>query len=216
MNYSILETQTTNALLLKIKNALASYEVNTGRSLRRDAVIAIEILFSVPASNSSIDLGGYFSDSLSWSITEFAPAELLTADVHLDESNPHLHVIFLCVTENRLVASSVTGYKKKYQDRRNNFYHYVAKRHGLELPPPALSRFNRIAIANQVIELLEQTADPITLSQFYPVICESIRQNPISFASVVGIPSLPLSRKVRTVAQIFTSSGRGPRWRKNE
>lgn len=216
MNYSLLEVKSSKELMQQVNLAIVLFEKNSGKSIRRDAVVAIEILFSVPATRKDIDLQQYFADCLDWATKEFAPAELLTADVHLDESNPHTHVIFLCVTHKRLVASSVVGYKNKFHDRRENFYRQVAKKHGLEMPPPSLSRTSRTLLANQIIEHFGRSADPITLSQHYPAICDAVRQNPAPFASTLGIavPSKP--QKLRTVAEIFTSKGRGPRWRKHE
>lgn len=216
LNYSMLDTQTSSEVMLKVKEAAADYQRHTGRSLRRDAVLAIEILFSVSAANLDIDHGQYFLDCLQWAKNEFAPAEPLSAEVHLDESNPHMHMIFLCVIDKRLVASSVTGYKRKFQDRRDNFYAQVAKKHDLEMPPPALSRINRMVLAQKIVDHFDSTADPITLSEHYPTICDAIRLHPMSFASILGGPSTASNRKMRTVAQIFTSKGRGPSWRKHE
>lgn len=213
LNYSLLGVSTSSDLLTHTENALWSYQKNIGKAVRHDAVVAIEVLFSVPIAKSEIDLHQYFADCLAWATTEFFPAEPLSAEVHLDESNPHVHLIFLCVTHSRLVASMVTGNKRKYRSRRENFYTQVAQKYGLELPPPALNRKDRKRLAQQVIEHFQQTNDPITLSKHYPAICESVQKNPAPFAASLGLVFLPTAPKMRTLTQIFTSKGRGTQFR---
>jgi len=38
-----------------------------------------------------------------------SPANVFTADVHLDEANPHKHVILSCVTPTKLIGSWLKG-----------------------------------------------------------------------------------------------------------
>ena len=53
--------------------------------LRKDAVKAIEIVFSLPVE-PNLDQRRYFEDCLSWAAGQFGGAgNVLAADVHLDE-----------------------------------------------------------------------------------------------------------------------------------
>lgn len=187
LNYSLTGASNALELMHHVNHVLCTHQQNVRKAIRRDAVLAIEVVFSVSANKTNIDLHQYFVDCFAWVAVEFEPASTLSADVHLDEANPHLHVIFLCVTELRLVASQVAGNKRKYRDRREDFYLKVAKKHGLDLPPPTLNRLDRSRLAQKVFEQLARTCDPITKSQHYPAICESIRRNPIPFASKLNL-----------------------------
>jgi Plasmid recombination enzyme len=182
LNYSLHGSNNSADLMMEVNRGITAYRKRVGKAIRHDAVVAIEVLFSVSATKQDIDLGKYFEDCLSWSTSEFAPAVKLSADVHLDESNPHMHIIFLCVTESKLVASQVSGNKVKFRNRRENFYFQVAKNYGFELSPPALNRIHRIWLAQKVIAEFNRSHDPITLSQHYQAVCEAVKKNPMPFA----------------------------------
>jgi hypothetical protein len=209
LNYSLVEFESSDRLREKVNQAIAEHQKFLGKRIRHDAVIALEVLFSISSQNTEINRKQYFEDCLAWSVKEFLPAQALTADVHLDESSPHLHIIFLCVTKTNLVASAVTGFKKKFSTRRENFQINVGSKHGLVLPPPALSRKNRGLLAKQVIKGLELSQDPITHSKHYAAICEAIHKNPAPFAFEQDLEAVHVPQKMRTMAQIFTSKGRG-------
>lgn len=70
-----------------MSDCIDEYEVKNGKMIGKNAVIAIELLFSIPTQKTDIDIKNYFSDCLAWANSEFAPAMPLTADVHLDKSN---------------------------------------------------------------------------------------------------------------------------------
>ena len=209
LNYPLVGAGHSSLLWGEVEKALADHREHTKRQIRHDAVMAVEILFSVSAANTGINLAPYFEDCVNWSINEFAPAQVLSAEVHFDEANPHMHVIFLCVTKTKLVASSVVGYTKKYRERLESFFLEVGKKHGLELPPPRLSRSSLRAMASQAIEKIEQSKDPITLSAHYPAIVEAIKRNPAPFARTLSIGLRSKPSKRRTVVEIFTSKGKG-------
>jgi hypothetical protein len=209
LNYSLTPTVDSTQLLGLVNDTILDHQAHIAKQMRCNAVLAIEVLFSVSAANTSIDLKRYFEDCLAWSVQEFTPAKLLCADVHHDEENPHMHIIFLCVTHTNLVASDVVGYKGKSQDRLMNFYSKVAKHHGLDLPLRGLNKANRKLLADWVIEHFDQSGDPITLSKHYPSVREAIKRDPILFAFNLDVDLNLKPIKLRTVAQIFTSKGKG-------
>ena len=212
LNYSLVDVVSTDGLIHKVNERIEAYEDNIGKRIRHDAVIAIEVLFSLPDSRPDINNRDYFNDSLTWAKTEFYPAEVLTADVHLDEATPHIHVIFLCVTPTKLVASKVKGNKRNYRERKEDFFHKVAQKHGLALPPEKLLKADRIRLAKQVITQVETSADPMTRSPHYQLIRLRIENDPVPFAVNLGIEIKTTPKKLRTVAQIFTSTGKGADW----
>jgi len=162
LNYSLVEVVSTDDLIQKVNDRIATYEDNANRSMRHDGVIAIEVLFSLPVSKNNINSHDYFEDCLIWGRDMFFPAEALTADVHMDEATPHMHVIFLCVTPTKLVASKDKGDMRKYRERKEDFFHKVAQKYGLALPPDKLLKADRVRLAKQVISQVETSADPMT------------------------------------------------------
>ena len=47
-NYSLLEKHSSSHTLSIVKNSISTYQTNVGRRIRRDAVLAIEVMFSLP------------------------------------------------------------------------------------------------------------------------------------------------------------------------
>ena len=216
LNYSLVDVVSTDGLIRKVNERIEAYEDSIGKRIRHDAVIAIEVLFSLPDSRPDINNRDYFNDSLTWAITEFSPAEVLTADIHLDEATPHMHVIFLCVTPTKLVASKVKGNKRKYRERKEDFFHKVAQKYGLALPPEKLLKADRIRLAKQVITQVETSSDPMTRSPHYQLIRLRIENDPVPFAVNLGIDIKTTPKKLRTLAQTFTSKGKGSNYHPNE
>ena len=61
--------------------------------LRKTAVRAIEVIFSLPL-NVAIEHRAYFTDCVEWATAQFGGRDnILSADVHLDEAAPHCHVL---------------------------------------------------------------------------------------------------------------------------
>ena len=215
-NFSLLQFESTADLMLQVKTAVKAYQSNTGKAIRNDAVIALEVLFSLPNAVTNINTHEYFKDCLNWTTAQLSPASVITADVHMDEATPHMHVLLLCVTPTQLVASKVKGNHSKYKARKTDFFLNVAQKHGLSCPPDRLRKADRVKLAKLVISTVEKTADPITKSSHYPLIRIQIEQNPTPFAVNLGIQIKPTPKALRTMVQTFTGKGKGPAWRNDE
>ena len=215
-NFSLVKVESTADLMHQVKGVINTYQINTGRTIRKNAVIALEVLFSLPAAATGINIRDYFNDCLLWSEAQLSPAKVLTADVHLDEATPHMHVLLLCVTPTHLVASNVKGNHSKFMARKDDFFHTVGQKHGLSRPPNRLHKADRDKLAKLVISAVEAAADPITKSSHFPLIRKQIEQNPTPFAVNLGIQIKATPKALRTMPQIFTSKGKGPAWRDDE
>jgi hypothetical protein len=134
-NYSIIPSIPVTEIIQKIKHSILEYENNTGRKIRKNAVLALEILFSLPNQTPPIDHQEYFNACCNWAVGQFNPACLASAEVHLDESNPHLHAIFLCVGKDSLLGSMLKGGKIKFARRQDDFFEKVASGFGLKNHP---------------------------------------------------------------------------------
>lgn len=209
LNYALSESVKTDDLIQRVKHSIEVHEKQIRRRIRRDAVLAIEVLFSIPLASHNINADEYFKDCLDWTIEQFSPALVLTADVHLDEATPHMHVILSCVTPNKLIGSKIKGNKARYQERTDHFFHNVACKYGLHRPPTKLLKGDRLRLAKDVITRLENTRDPMTQSPHYPLIRNSIQADPMQFANNLGIEIQTTPKKMRTVVQIMTSKGKG-------
>ena len=209
LNYSLCEFINTVDLIHQVKDVIKVHEEHTGKRIRSDAVLAIEVLFSIPVARADISTGEYFNDCLAWAIQQFSPAVALTADVHLDESAPHMHTIFLCVTPKNLIGSKQKGDRAKYKKRTENFFNNVACKYGLNRPPIKLLKADRLKLAKQVTSHVESKGDPMTQSPHYPLIRTTIQNDPAPFAMNLGIEIQTTPKKMRTVTQIMTSKGRG-------
>lgn len=213
MNYSLVEAIPTPDLLQKMHDSVEQYEDKSGKRIRRDAVLGIEAVFSIPANRTEIDSKSFFQECLLWLTEQMSPANVLTADVHLDEANPHMHVILSCVTPAKLIGSWLKGNNEKYRERNEDFFHKVASRYGLTLPPSKLYKADRVSLAKVSISKIESVADPMTKSPHYPLIRSLIQENPVPFATNLGIPIQTTAKKMRTVTQIMTSKGKGSQQR---
>lgn len=121
---------------------------------RADAVMGIEVVFSLRPDHA-IDDVSYFIDCTGW-IGDYFGAEILSADIHRDESAPHCHVLILPLIDGRMVGSDLAGDKVKMTRMTQQFIDDVASKYGLG----------------------------------------------------------KASKKMRTMAEIFTSPGKGPRYEK--
>ena len=205
LNYSLTELQTHNEIYERAKAMMQSAGVT---KLRKNGVSALEILFSLPVG-SMIDHKAFFADCFEYAKTEFSPELILSADVHLDESAKHMHILILPLIEGRMQGDAMAGDKRVFYERQNRFYQTVAAKYGLKKPP---SKFNKQALSKAVLLHMSQTQDPAQKSPVWAAIRDAIGNNPLPFAEAFGIePQAPQPKMQRTMAQIFTSKGKGGR-----
>ena len=99
------------------------------KATRKDAVRALEIIFSLPPE-SSIDRDRFFNESVQWAGQYFA-APVISAIVHNDEAAPHCHVLLLPLVDGRMIGSDLMGGRAKLQALQADFHAQVGHRHGL-------------------------------------------------------------------------------------
>lgn len=99
------------------------------RTLRKDAVMGLEIIFSLHAE-STIAHCPYFEDATRWAENYFhVPA--ISSIIHLDEAAPHCHVILLPLIDGRMVGSDLMGGRSKIVAHQSDFHDKVGKCYGL-------------------------------------------------------------------------------------
>lgn len=212
LNQSLVPKLTTSELMQHVTGVIDSYEERQSRRIRKDAVIAIEVLFSLPVAAEEIPIIEYFEDCLAWTLEQFKPGEILTADIHFDEAAPHMHVILLAITASALHGAKIKGNKYGNHLRQQHFCDNVAAKYGLQKPPARLSKSDRVKAAKKVLSAIESSADPLTQSSHFQLIKRAIEEDPAPWAQSLGIEIEVTPAEKRTFVQIMTSKGKGPQW----
>lgn len=174
--------------------------------LRKDAVRAIEVLFSLPFK-STIDPRAYFEDCTHWAGERFGHGNILSSDVHLDESCPHCHVLILPLRDGRMVGSSMIGGRAQLIETRKHFNDNVATLYGLRLEQ-RLRGATKEALAETITKRLASDSDPVTRSPLWQTVRDAIARDPAPFALALNIQLPTENAKAKTVAAIFTGTGK--------
>ncbi len=179
--------------------------------LRKDAVTAVEIVFSLPAG-SPIDHDEYFSRCLAWAGGQFGGAgNILSADIHNDEAHPHLHVLMLPLRDGRMVGSDMVGNRQALASKQTNFHKEVASHFGLSKRPARLAGAAKADAIARVVATLNARNDPALRSTLWPVIRASIDNDPASWLEQLGIQVAERTKRLKSFADIFTGPGKGPK-----
>lgn len=207
LNYCLAGPSTADAVAQLAKDMMATSGVV---KLRKDAVRAIEAVFSLPVG-TAIDTRAYFTDCLSWTADYFGGmANVLSFDVHMDESAPHAHALILPLVNGRMNGGSLVGAKPKLLAMQSHFHERVAKLHGLrKAKPKPLGEAKRRAVV-QVLTHMKQIGDAALQSLAWPSIRECIEADPGPFLLALGLVAEPV-KPVKPFVDYVTSAGKGPR-----
>jgi hypothetical protein len=175
-------------------------ENNVAKKLRRDAVIAVEIIFS-PKAGFAKNYNEFFDDCLLWAKT-FYRLPILSAISHFDEQVPHLHVLMLPLVNNRMIGSSIVGYKGKLKYAKEDFFKQLATRYQLiqYVRPEHFSSEVREAITIEALyEVFSIKDERAWLMQD---VIDVIKVNPFPLAQAVGI-KVPQSMRSQYIERII-------------
>lgn len=105
---------------------------------RRDAVLCIEYLITASPEaftrhgGTMPDTGGYFDRAMVWLRARHGAANIVCAEVHLDETTPHLVAYITPLTQDgRLSARDFLGGPTKLRKMQTDFHHSCGKPFGL-------------------------------------------------------------------------------------
>lgn len=179
--------------------------------LRKDHAQAVELLFSL-APDTTVNTGEYFRGCANWVGEQFGSVNILSADIHRDEAAPHLHILVLPLVAGRM-CGSVLITRPRLAKLRTAFAHDVAQKFGLKAPPGRMAGAMRGQAVRLVLERLESTRDAILNSALWQCTRQAIERDPAPYVSALGIElsAAPSGHKPKTMAQIFTSPGKGPK-----
>lgn len=174
---------------------------------RKDAVMAVEVLFSLPVDRHQQDTRQYFLDCLQWTQKHMA-GQLLSFDVHLDEAAPHAHAIILPLVGGRLKGRDVIGNIGNLNRLISLFNGEVARHYGLaRREDKRLSAAEAKTLERQILQKL--AGDPVMKSNVWACVRDAIHKDPKPFAQTLGISHQHPRQEKRSAVQIMTSKGKG-------
>lgn len=175
--------------------------------LRKNAVLAIECIFSLPVNWHNKDSKPFFFDCLEWIKANFEGV-LLSFDIHLDEAAPHAHALILPLHDGKLQGDAIKGGKAKIVIRQKSFYELVAVNYGFKKPlTKRLGHAAKEILAKQVMNALK--TDPVCKSKVFSWVRDSVFSNPIGCAQLLGIPLELPQKELKHFVDYKRSRGRG-------
>ena len=105
-----------------------------GCRVRSDSIRLVEVLFTVSTGyfdgKSQDEIRAYYAHSLEFLKKYQHPGTIVSAVVHMDEGTPHMHVVFVPLTEDkRLSAKDIIGNRKKLVQWQDQYYEHMAERY---------------------------------------------------------------------------------------
>ena len=169
---------------------------------RKDAVRAIEILFSLPAE-ARIDADACFTNALQWA-RDFFALPVLSAVIHRDEAAPHMHVLLLPLVNGRMSGSAVMGNRQRLQALQTSFFEQVGVRHGLARPKAAkrLNHATRLKCAELIHTAIVSDADLLMRPEVEAALMAAFGRDPEPLLNALGL-SLP-SKSGKSFVEIMT------------
>ena len=201
LNYSLAGVETPEAIAGEAKAMMQAAGIEKPR---KDFVAAVEIIYSLPI-NHGVNERVFFADCLEWTHSHFG-CHVLSFDVHLDESTPHAHALLLPLVDGHLTGSDMVGNRARLKALQVAFFADVGVKHGLQKPIPRLSGQAKAKTENRVLNQLK--SDPAMQSVLWPRIRDLIRNDPASFASLLGL-EVAKTKPNKSAVAIMTSRGKG-------
>jgi Plasmid recombination enzyme len=154
--------------------------------VRSNGVRCIEVLFSLPF-NTQLSVVEYFSACVAWVGQYFSGEEnILSAVIHLDQANPHCHVLLLPIKNNGLCGSAMVGKRGNLFAMHKNFKETVASKFQLitaaNQPRTAIKR----ELITRVHGLLKKRNDTVLTSPVWELVKIDIERNPVRYAAALG------------------------------
>lgn len=205
LNYALAgqDTPANIALHAKVQMMMAGIEVP-----RKNGVMAVEVLFSLPIDRHQQDTKPFFADCHTWVLKTFV-GELLSFDVHLDEAAPHAHAVILPLIDNKMQGNMLIGGKGNLMRLINLFHADVARHYGLSRPnSKRMSAKDKQSLARNVLKRLK--LDTVMQSTVWPIVHDLIAKDPSPFAQHLGVMLAPATQsKVKSFVDYKRQAGKG-------
>jgi len=175
---------------------------------RKNGVMGVEIIFSLPIDRHQQDTKPFFADCHSWVLKTFA-GELLSFDIHLDESAPHAHAVLLPLIDGKMQGNSLMGGTGNLMRLINLFHKEIAHRYGLSKSDrKRLNLADKATIELEVLTRLK--ADNVMKSSVWACVRDAIHKDPLPFAQTLSIELEKTTSKAnKSFVDIKRSHGKG-------
>ena len=206
LNYCLASDSTPQEIATHAKVQMLKAGIETPR---KNGVMAVEVLFSLPIERHHLDTEPFFKDCLAW-LNKTFEGELLSFDVHLDESAPHAHALILPLIDGKMQGNKLMGGHGNLMRLINLFHIEVAKHYGLSRSDrKRLSEADRQSVVKLVLSRLK--ADSVMLSGVWACVRDAISSDPMPYAQMLGIdkPHLDYSKANKSFVDIKRSKGKG-------
>ena len=187
------------------------------KKLRTDAVQALEVVFTWPFPGEDAPRQ-YFEDCTQWAEKHFQ-VPVLSSIVHLDESEPHCHMLMLPLVNGRMNGSDLFGMGARLSMHLNSYYKEVGAKYGIVRPArlPKLTLAERdfvIAKAKSVLNVMSGLTE-----ETINVLLAAHRKQPHALMEHLKIALPPkvaaktrsfvemMTRKVKSEQPIFSFTG---------
>ena len=178
--------------------------------LRKDAVMGLEFVFSLPPGHA-LDDRAYFTACATWAGVYCGGAQnILSVDIHRDEAAPHCHVLLLPLIGGRMVGSDLHGGKQKLLALQQDFHAKVAALYGLSKAPARLTGASKQAASKAVLQRLRETGDKALQSNLWATMRDVIESDPMPFLMALGIKLKVPAKKLKPFVAYVISKGKGP------
>jgi hypothetical protein len=175
------------------------------KSLRKDAVRALEIIFGLPPATTA-NLRDYFTDALAWTDAYFG-APVISAVVHLDEAAPHCHALVLPLVQGRMVGSDLMGSRIKLQSMQADFNAKVGERYGLthQAQPKRPSKALRREAAVAVLDAIKASHGLLNKPSVLQALLDAVAENPEPALMALGLTMPTRKTKTKSFVEIMTA-----------
>jgi len=176
---------------------------------RKDYAQAIEVVFSLPAK-STIQRAEYFEACVAWCARRFGAGNILSADVHLDQSVPHCHALIAPIHAGEWAGSKLLE-RDAYKAMRADFQEAVAGKYGLRMPERLKGARKADALA-MVLQYIKNHDGALLSSPAWESIRRAIERDAGPFLTAYGLELKDAPAKpTKTMREIFQGPGKGPK-----
>jgi hypothetical protein len=206
LNYSIFGATDSAGVVAMASQLMESIGISPDK-MRRDYCQAIEIIFSLPAG-TTISIERYFADCFEWCCARFGVKNILSVDVHLDESTPHCHALIAPIQSGRWVGGKPID-RTNIKVMNESFSKQVASVYGLKMVERLTGKRKGDAVAT-LLGHIENHDRGLFQSVAWQPLRQAIERNPAPFLAAyeIELENKPPAN-LRTMVQIFTSAGKG-------
>jgi plasmid recombination enzyme len=205
-NYSLTGSNTAEQIDRRAKVLMVEAGIDKPR---KNGVMALEVIFSLPIDRHEQDTQPFFKDCLQW-VKKHIPGVLLSFDVHLDESAPHAHALILPLVDNKMQGNRVMGGVGNLKRLISLFHAEVTRHYGLSRNESKKLN-SKAKVSLESLVLLGLVNDAVMKSMIWPCVRDAIHDNPLPYAQLLGIEHKrqPASYTGKSFVQIMTSKGKG-------